>query len=659
MSFVSALIFVLPGHAIAPSKHRVIRAPSSEEESKVQSERRPVSEEDQEHKYDNDGDETDSDYNDEEKLDYERAMKNLARKNYSPSQKHKIAHQVVTQRRGFRDRAKHVRFESHISTVQSGATHVDPVKYSEVVNDPKWVEAMNKECDSFREFKAFTVVDHVPAGEKLLSVRWVYKTKLDDKMAETIRRARIVAKGFLQREYADFNETFSGVMELESMRMMVAIAAAENLELDMSDVSTAFLHATLEKPLYMKAPPGFGDIKEGTILRLNKAIYGLKQSGHEWQSELMGQLAELGFKQGIYSDPCVLTKMLRSGRTMIFGVFVDDILKAYHRDDQKEMDEINGELSRRFKIKHLGPVKMLLGARVTRDRGAGMIKLDQAHYVKMLLKAYGFDQCRIDPTPEVKSSGKISSREDSNDPIPPKQDRDSKHNKITVSNYREVVGALLWLQGLTRPDISHAVNIAARDSAEPTIESIMKVKRILRYLYGTPELGLIYTRQDSKTISLTAFGDSTWGDDDKTRKSTTGMVIKVSGAAVSWLTQRQSNIANSSSEAEYIAACETSRRIVGKRIQCAELNRTQDESTPLYCDNQTTIRMIHENTNQNRRKHIDIKHHYIRELASEGMIILHWIETKNQQADIFTKATDKETFITLRDRVMGYAVDVL
>jgi hypothetical protein len=441
-------------------------------------------------------------------------------------------------------------------------------------------------------------------------------------------------------------------MYYKHLRVLLAIAAQCDLEMKIMDVETAFLNAPLHEEIYIIMPGGSTVKDSGKFLRLNRALYGLKQAGRVWNETVVAKLKQLGWQPCVNSDPCIFTRRSRSGHMMYIGLFVDDIPHFYHKKDEKEMNEFKLNLANSFKIKDLGEVGgavSILGMRITRDRAAGTLTIDQQTYVRRMLKDFGMDEAKSASTPEISTLSKHDESVISEiDPHP----SSSSTDRITVSNYNSVIGALLYAATSTRPDIAHAVSMASRDLASPTAASLLKVKQIMRYLVGTSELGIRYSTHDEGVV-LTAYSDATWGDDKQTGRSTTGVVLKLCGAAVTWTSQKQPATALSSSESEYAAASEAARDIIGMRLFLSEINHAQPDATMLFIDNRTTISMARDEGNQNRRKHINIKHHHLREQVTEGVIRLSWIETKLQQADIMTKALTRRPFMFLRSLVTG------
>jgi hypothetical protein len=318
-----------------------------------------------------------------------------------------------------------------------------------------------------------------------------------------------------------------------------------------------------------------------------------------------------------------------------------------------------------FEFKDLGAIKFLIGIRVRRDRAKRTLTLDQEHYAIKILHTFGMEESRSEITPEPTSKPHKSAEADpvppsSTDPTAPTSDpsaaaNDSTPNPIRVETYRTAIGALMYLANGTRPDIAHAVNFLARHQESPTDDDLKLLKRTLRYLRGTQSLGITYSAHAcAGGFTLEAWSDADWGGrQDLYAHSTSGGLLKMAGAGVYWNSTKQDCIALSSSESEYIAASDLSREIRWARVFLAGIHFAQPEPTPFHIDNRVAINMAREEGNEGRRKHINIRYHFIREQVNEDMISLQWVETAAQQADILTKALPRDQFIHLRSLVMG------
>ena len=278
------------------------------------------------------------------------------------------------------------------------------------------------------------------------------------------------------------------------------------------------------------------------------------------------------------------------------------------------------------------------GIRVIRDRKQRILTLDQETYVTKFLEEYKHLDVKTKPTP--RPTAELVLRNPVLDP---------KVNKQTSSS---IIGSLQWLVTCTRPDIAHAVGILSRASADPKPQQFEEVKYLMRYLSGSRQLKLEY-RSSDQGLTLRGYSDADWAGESSSARSTTGNLLMLGGAAIHWRSTRQPTVSLSSSEAEYVAASELTRMIKVTRVFLAELGFAQRDPTPLYIDNQTAIRMAIEEGNEDRRKHINVKHHYIREQNEKGQIQPNWIPSEQQLADIFTKALNQRVFVLLRKQVMG------
>ena len=281
-----------------------------------------------------------------------------------------------------------------------------PDTYRDAVSRPdasKWHAAMDAEMSSCA---ALDVWDYVPRaslekGTNILPVKWVYKIKTDEHGDITSYKARLTPKGFKQQHGKDFFEVYAATGMYKTMRLGLSAAAKFDHELEQLDVPTAFLNADVEEDVYMEVPEGYRVGKEHLVCKLRKALYGLKQAPRNWYLLISKFISDtLGFKACV-SDPCLFHKRSRTGRLMMLFLFVDDFQVSFHREDRAEWNELKAMLVSRFNTKDMGPSTWILGMRITRDRAARTITLDQELYVTKALEKYGLTQCKIASTPEV------------------------------------------------------------------------------------------------------------------------------------------------------------------------------------------------------------------------------------------------------------------
>ena len=530
----------------------------------------------------------------------------------------------------------------------------DPATYKQILSRPdraQWLASRELEHQAHIKLGTYVLVnaDEVPKGAKVLGMKEVFKLKVDGDAKPCKYKSRFTVQGCGQRPGVDFQETSASVLKLRSLRVLCALVAQQDLEFKQLDVETAFLHGDLKEKLYARPPPDLTGVAPGQVFLLKKTIYGLKQASHEWQLKLNGAITALGYAQCVNSDECLFVKRSRTGRTMIIATYVDDIPRAYAAQDEAEMNEDMTKLKAQFAIKELGDAEYILGWRIRRNRTRRSLHLDQEGYVTQLLEHYGMDQCRAADTPgtpleQLRDEAERSDSDSTN--------AAHRHPQVQVADYASVVGALQYAACSTRPDIAHAVNTLGAFLQQPKLRHVEATKKVLRYLNGTRKLGLTYS-PDSHG-GLTAFTDADWASDPSDRRSITGYVAKLGGAAISWCSRKQQTVSLSSMESEYIASAETAKEIAWLRRLTQDLNIGPKGAVPVYMDSQSALAVaMGARGTAERRKHIDVKHHFIKEQVAIGNIKLEWVTTDQNQADLFTKALPGPKFKELRGALMG------
>lgn len=535
----------------------------------------------------------------------------------------------------------------------------EPATYEEAMNRPeadKWRKAAEDEITALRLNQTWDLIP-LPAGCHAIGSKWVFKRKM--KSDGTIERykARFCAKGFSQEEGIDYNETFAPVVKYKSLRIILALAAELDYELKQMDVVTAFLNAKIKETVYMKQPEGFEIGERDMVCKLNKTLYGTKQAPHEWNEALNGFIVSMGFNRCV-SDTCVYVKKSATGNIIIISIFVDDILSAYATEDSNEWKDYKALFMKKFEMKDMGDVEWILGMRVRRNRQKRELKLDQQQYLQKVIERFRMTQGNPAPTPE-QTGIKLSKSHC------PSSEDDKQYMRSVP--YRSAVGSLLYAAIGTRPDIAHAVNEVSKYMSDPGVTHWQAVKRILRYLKGTLELGLTFTGSLNlvelknhpihNQIQLHAYSDADWAGDKDDRKSTTGYIIQMNNSTVSWGSKKQKTVALSSAEAEYMAIGATAQEAkwVSQLLSEIFITGTIDEGHKpviIYTDNQSALAISKNDLYHDRTKHIDLRHHFIRQGIKEGLYEIRWISTTDQLADMFTKGLGTLQFARLRQNVM-------
>ena len=520
------------------------------------------------------------------------------------------------------------------------ATGEDPESYEEAINSvdrDEWQSAMQAEMESIVSVGTFELVPP-PRDRKPIGCKWVYRVKRTSSGEISRYKARLVAQGFAQKPGIDFTETFAPVAKTDSIRLLLAFAAANNFEIHQVDVKSAFLNGKLEETIYMCQPKGFvAKGKEDWVWQLCQTLYGLRQSGRVWYQKLRDALLELGFKPSA-ADPCVFIRSLDGNLSIIF-THVDDLGLICNSVNQVVW--LKGELAKYFPISDLGEVHHLLGIKVTRDRDKRTITLSQEQYILNLLRKFGLEN--VNP---VKTPLDTSVRLSKNMPSAKTASNNQDQREYEDFPYQSIVGSLMHAAVMTRPDIAHAVQQVAQFMSDPQPAHCAAVKRIIRYLRGSANYRLTYgPSSDSKVI---AYCDADFANDPDTRKSISGFAFMFNGGCFAWSSKKQTTVSLSTAEAEYISAVHAAKTIVWLRTLLWELELIDNQPIDLRIDNQSAIALIDLDGSVNERsKHIEVRYHWIRDAVRKGLISPSHIPSELNISDILTKPLVKATHTRL------------
>ena len=523
--------------------------------------------------------------------------------------------------------------EGEAELLVSDTNQDDPLTYKHAMEDSdkeKWQEAMNQEMESMYSNSVWELVDP-PEDVRPIGCKWIYKKKrgIDGKV-ETFK-ARLVAKGYTQKEGVDYEETFSPVAMLKSIRILLSIAASLDYEIWQMDVKTAFLNGYLEESIYMVQPEGFiAKGQEQKVCKLLRSIYGLKQASRSWNLRFDETIKTYGFEQNI-DEPCVY-KYVKDKKVVFLVLYVDDILLI--GNDVEILSNVKKWLAEQFQMKDLGEASYVLGIQILRDRKNRLLALSQASYIDKVLAHFSMQNSKKGQLPT--RHGIVLSKEQC--PKTPQEEEDMRRVP-----YASAVGSLMYAMLCTRPDICYAVGIVSRYQSNPGLGHWIAVKHILKYLRRTRNYMLVYSGRDLNPVGYT---DSDFQSDKDSRKSTSGSVFTLGGGAVVWRSVKQSSIADSTMEAEYIAACEAAKEAVWLRKFYTDLEVVPDMVKPLvlYCDNSGAVANSKEPRSHKRGKHIERKYHLIREIVHRGDVTVMKIASEQNLADPFTKTLPAKSF---------------
>lgn len=484
-----------------------------------------------------------------------------------------------------------------------------------------WEAAVKEELKALEENETWSLCE-LPPGRKVIDNKWVFKVKRDAEGEVEKFKARLVIKGCSQKKGFDYNETYAPVARLTTLRILLSVVNNKSLYCQQLDVNNAFLNGDLTEEIFMKQPQGLED-GSNLVCRLNKALYGLKQAPRAWNDKFNKYVVnKIGFKQ-CENDLCLYVRNVNND-IMYLLLYVDDIILA--GSNINSVESVKQKLMTEFKCKDLGNLNQFLGIKITKTKD-GMF-LSNKTYLENVLNRFEMSNCNAVSTPLD-----VNPPRDLNGPC-----------IIDLKPYRELVGCLMYAMLSTRPDLSIAVNFFSRYQTNATESQWVGLKRVLRYIKGTINYGLYFSKQCVTT--MVGYVDADWAN-EQDRKSISGYMFEILGGVVSWSSKKQNVIALSSTESEYVALCQASCEFLWLKNLLSEMLIVVQLPVVMFEDNMSCIHMLSK-PDHSRQKHIDVKFHFVKDLVSKKLIDVLYISTKEQKADIFTKGLSSVQFSKLR-----------
>ncbi|UYV67115.1 hypothetical protein LAZ67_4003928 [Cordylochernes scorpioides] len=548
--------------------------------------------------------------------------------------------QVVTQRRSTRPTKGIPPIRNDYMLYKTEAQDIPtPTSYSEVLQLPKierekWLQAMNEELNSLEKNNVWELTP-LPKDKKIIGCKWTYKQKLNSKGEIERYKARLVAKGFNQKFGRDYEETFAPIVKHSTIRAFLTASVYKGMQVIHLDVQTAFLHGDLDKEPYMELPEGLHTKQTNEVCKLKKAIYGLKQAGRSWNTKIASTLLKNNFKQSIV-DPCLFTKN-EENHSIYLILYVDDMLLA--SDSEIIIQNTVKTLEKEFEIKNLGDPTQFIGIEISRNR-EGELLLSQKNKIQELVERYNLQEAKPTFTPMESGYPGISDE------------------KLLQSNvqYQQLIGSLLYLSVVSRPDIAAPVCILSSRNQNPRNCDWNAAKRIVRYLKTTKELELRISNQ--KPPTLEAYIDATWASDNTDRKSLSGNLFLLGSNPISWMTGKQGCVSLSSTEAELISAAEASQELLWLLDLLKDLELEQKAPIYFHQDNQSCLKICSSEKVSSRTKHIATKIHHLKGLQKKTVIKMVYCPTGDMKADILTKPLPRPTFEKLRYNLVIATLDL-
>ncbi|GJW68704.1 putative ribonuclease H-like domain-containing protein [Tanacetum coccineum] len=495
----------------------------------------------------------------------------------------------------------------------------EPKKISEALDDKIWVDAMQEELLQFEIQKVWILVD-LPYGKKAIGTKWVYRNKKGERGVVVKNKARLVAQGHRQEEGIDYDEVFAPVARLEAIRIFLAFASYMGFVVYQMDVKSAFLYGKIDEEVYVSQPPGFLDPKyPQKVYKVVKALYGLYQAPRAWYATLSTFLLKNGYRRGTIDKTLFLKKDKHD--IILVQVYVDDII--FGSTKKSWCDEFEALMKSRFQMSSMGELTFFLGLQVKQKPDGIFISQDK--YVADILKKFDFASVKTASTPIETQKPLV---------------KDEEASDVDVHLYRSMIGSLMYVTA-SRPDIMFAVCACSRFQVTPKTSHLSAVKRIFRYLKGKPKLGLWYPRESS--FDLESYSDSDYAGANLDRKSTTGCCQFLGKRLITWQCKKQTIVATSTTEAEYVAAASCCGQVLWIQNQMLDYG-FNFMNTKIYIDNESTICIVKNPVYHSKTKHIAIRHHFIRDAYEKKLIQVLKIHTNDNVADLLTKAFDVSRF---------------
>lgn len=501
-----------------------------------------------------------------------------------------------------------------------------------------WFAAMKKEILIMGDRKVWHLAP-LPANVTPVGCRWVYTLKRDEFGRIARYKARLVAQGFKQVKGESYDETFSPVVNFGVIRFFFSLlVSCCGWRHTQCDVTSAYLYAPLREDVYMSQPPGF--IIPGRahlFCKLDRALYGLHQSGREWFYEIHQVLLKIGFRK---FDACNCVYIFNSNIVLL--LYVDDIV-IFGRN-QQVIDKVLELLGNHFDLKILGKTKKLLGVEFVEKNG--VLEIHQSHYIDEVCNKFKHFKIPISSLPL--SKGVVFSKVD----CPVSQ---ADINYMSKLPYRSVLGCLSFIANRTRPDISYSVNILSQFQQNPGISHWDGLLRLLGYVKFTRQYRL---RLQCNLEKLVVYSDADFAANRDDRTSVGGQIVMLDNSPVDWRTFKEKCVSLSTMESEFVAMTEATKNLVWydrilRECRSRQIIRESDDKSILNVDNQAAIDFVRSPIESHRSKHIDVRLFFVRDLVYRDVFELCFVRSKSNLADVFTKPLVKFDLLRFINRMFN------
>jgi hypothetical protein len=490
-----------------------------------------------------------------------------------------------------------------------------------------WFPVMANKIQCWDDREVVTPVPR-PEGIKTIKTKWVFDLKLNGDGDLIRRRARGIMKEFTQRLREHYFELFAVVVRYDSIRMLFAIIAACGLDFWLIDFIGAYLNSKPQGENFLKIPEGFekhyGIPGVDTVLRMNLTIYGTMDGVNNWFHKLNETFRNLGHRQS-RANPCIRIHHLELGHT-ITSTYTNDI--AGGSSSTAAGVQVRGDLGKAYEITDLGHPNKCLRMSIMVDDQTGDILLYQKTLIGKILDTFRMTEAKPKYTPLPPNVNLSDSQ-----PVPiPSEDKLFMQDK----DYRKALGMLNHLANGTRLDIAFAVNVLMCYMSDSCPFHWRLVQCVIVYLKTT--INYVITYQKGGSIKPIGYSDTSFGNDPDSRKSTAGQVFMMANGPVTWKAKSLKRISTSMGKTEYVAIYKAGRQAKWLIQWLREVEIYKELPFEIKCNNNAAITLSKNASGHSHMKHTDIKHHWICEAAEVGDIVVNYIPSEDNIADLFTKA---------------------
>jgi hypothetical protein len=584
---------------------------------------------------------------------------------------------------------------------------MEPQTVKEMLGHAMYEECMaacRKEYASLVENETWRLVraSSLPRGVRPIKCKWVWKFKVNADGNIDKVKARLCARGDMQQEGVDYNETFATTVKTKTIKVAALLAVVYGLDLRQIDYTNAFLNGYVKERIFMEQVPLFvlppeNGQERPAVLELVKSLYGIKQAPRVWNKMIDAFMQRMHFTP-LTADPGMYVRMSRTGKPIIITLYVDDKMIMVAPEDKGEWGEIEKEIANTFKITSEEKCEWILRVSVQHHTVQRVLSLSQQRYVEEMFTTYKTEVQQwgargrvLNPAgiqPLVATGERVKEdvrhsrsgrRKQSSDNAgeDEKQEEDARiiedERPLTAVEqklYQSIVGSLMYAANITRIDVCFITNALARYMAAARVQHMRAAVRVLQYLHETKKRCIRFQQRDEQgtavqgsgggtALNIVVYSDSDWASCLDSRRSTSGVVVTINGLPILWTSKRQKTVALSSCEAEYMAMAEAAKEALWLRhllTQLQVLSSGYVLVNPLLVmkvDNSSAVQLSADTGINNKSKHIAIRYHFLKEMVSSGELRVDWIATQYQLADILTKRLDRDTFDRIRDHLLA------